>query len=75
MARQLPSAVASLVGRRLLGSQFQLLQRAGSVVEANGLGCSAVCGIFPDQGSDPCPPCWQADFYPRYTRKILLFLL
>ena len=26
--------------------------------------CSAACGIFPDQGSNPCPLHWQADFQP-----------
>ena len=35
--------------------------RAGSVVVAHGLSCSAACGIFPDQGSNPCPLHWQAD--------------
>ena len=30
----------------------------GSVVVAHGLSCSAVCGIFPDQGSNPCPLHW-----------------
>ena len=28
---------------------------AGSVAVAHGLSCSAACGIFPDQGSNPCP--------------------
>ena len=28
---------------------------AGSVVVAHGPTCSAACGIFPDQGSNPCP--------------------
>ena len=32
-----------------------------SVVVAHGLSCSAVCGIFLDQGSNPCPLHWQAD--------------
>ena len=36
-------------------------RRAGSVVVAHGPSCSAACGIFPDQGSDPCPLLWQAD--------------
>ena len=36
-------------------------RRAGSVVVAHGLSCSAACGIFPDQGSNPCPLPWQAD--------------
>ena len=30
-------------------------RRAGSVVVAHGPSCSAACGIFPDQGSNPCP--------------------
>ena len=45
---------ASLVGST--GSK-----RAGSVVVAHGPSCSAACGIFPDQGSNPCPLHWQAD--------------
>ena len=39
-------------------------RRAGSVVVAQGLSCSAACGIFPDQGSNPCPLHWQADSQP-----------
>ena len=35
------------------------LQSAGSVVVAHGLSCSAACGIFLDQGSNPCPLHWQ----------------
>ena len=27
----------------------------GSVVVARGLSCSVACGIFPDQGLNPCP--------------------
>ena len=30
-------------------------RRAGSVLVAHGPSCSAACGIFPDQGSNPCP--------------------
>ena len=26
-----------------------------------GLSCSTACGIFPDQGSKPCPLHWQVD--------------
>ena len=37
---------------------------AGSVVVAHGLSCSTACGIFPDQGSNPCPLHWQADSQP-----------
>ena len=36
-------------------------RRTGSVVVAHGPSCSAACGIFPDQGSNPCPLHWQAD--------------
>ena len=35
---------------RSTGSRY-----AGSVVVVQGLSCSAACGIFPDQGSNPCP--------------------
>ena len=37
---------------------------AGSVVVAHGPCCSTACGIFPDQGSNPCPLHWQADSQP-----------
>ena len=39
-------------------------RRAGSVIVAHGLSRSAACGIFPDQGSNPCPLHWQADSQP-----------
>ena len=39
-------------------------RRAGSVGVAHGPSCSAACGIFPDQGSNPCPLHWQADSQP-----------
>ena len=35
-----------------------------SVVVAHGPSCSAACGIFPDQGSNPCPLHRQADSQP-----------
>ena len=41
-------------------------RRAGSVVVAHGPSCSAACGIFPDQGSNPCPLHWQADSQPLH---------
>ena len=40
-----------------------LAEAWASVVEAHGLSCFAACGIFPDQGSNPCPLHWQADSY------------
>ena len=39
-------------------------RRAGSVVVAHGPSCSAACGTFPDQGSNPCPLHRQADSQP-----------
>ena len=36
----------------------------GSVVVTHGPNCSVACGIFPDQGSNPCPLHWQADSQP-----------
>ena len=39
-------------------------RRAGSVVVAHGPSCSAARGIFPDQGSNPCPLHRQADSQP-----------
>ena len=39
-------------------------RRAGSAIVAHGPSCSAACGVFPDQGSNPCPLHWQADSQP-----------
>ena len=61
-------------------------RHAGSVVVAHGPSCSVACGIFPDQGSNPCPLHWQADFQPLchqgspnffffLTRLIMTFVL
>ena len=41
-------------------------RRAGSVVVEHGPSCSVACGIFPDQGSNPCPLHWQADSQPLH---------
>ena len=71
-------AVASLVEHRLQERRLQQLWHAGSVVVAHGLqsagsvvvahgpSCSAACGIFPDQGSNPCRLHWQADSQPLH---------
>ena len=37
----------------------------GFGVVAHELSCLTACGIFPDQGLDPCPLHWQADSYPQ----------
>ena len=49
----------------------------GSVVVAHGLSCSAACGIFPNQGSNPCPLHWQADSQPLHHQgsPLPLFLM
>ena len=39
-------------------------RRTSSAIVAHGPSRSAACGIFPDQGSNPCPLHWQADSQP-----------
>ena len=46
---------------RLQAHRLQQLWHEGSVVVAHRLSCSVACGIFPDQGSNPCPLHWQVD--------------
>ena len=64
--RGLLIAVASLLVDGLWGAWASVVvahrpQSAGSVPVAYGLSCSAACGIFLDQGLNPCPLCWQVD--------------
>ena len=77
---QAPDAAASPAAERALqGTQAAgLLQHVGSEVTAavpglwstsstavaHGLSCSETCGVFPDQGSDPCLLHWQAETLP-----------
>ena len=35
-----------------------------SVIMVQGLSCCAACGVFPDQGLNPCLLYWQADSLP-----------
>ena len=49
--------VASLVAEHRL--QTRRLSSCGSRAQL-----PAACGIFPDQGSNPCPLHWQADSQP-----------
>ena len=49
-----------------LGTRAQQLMLPGSRAQtgptvAHGLSCSSPCGIFPDQGLNPCLLHWQAD--------------
>ena len=41
-----------------------LLIAVASLIVARGLSCSMACGIFRDQGSNPCPLHWQTDSLP-----------
>ena len=34
---------------------MQAVEHVGSVVVVHGLCCPKACGMFPDQGSNPCP--------------------
>ena len=58
------SRCAGLSPQRPLLLQSTGSRCAGSVVVAHGLSCSVACGIFPDQGPNPCPLHWQADSQP-----------
>ena len=51
-------------------------RRAGSATVAHGPSRSAACGIFPDQGSNPCLLHWQADSQPLHHQgsPTLVFL-
>ena len=42
-----------------------------SIVVAYGLNCSTTCGIFPDQGLNPCLLHWQTDSLPLSHRGAL----
>ena len=44
----------------------QALKCMCSVVVTCRLSCPEACKIFTDQGSNPCPLLWQAEFYPLY---------
>ena len=50
-------------------------RRASSVVVAHGPSCSVACGIFLDQGSNPCPLHWQADSQPLHHQGSPTFIL
>ena len=51
-------------------------RRADSAIVAYRPSRSTACGIFPDQGSNPCPLHWQADSQPlRHQGSPRPFLL
>ena len=48
------------------------LKGAGSVAVAHALNCPRACGIFPDQGSNPCPHCVGMQILSHWaTREVL----
>ena len=49
------SRCAGLTLSRPLSLRRTGSRRTGSVIVAHGPSCSVACGIFPDQGSNPCP--------------------
>ena len=53
---------AVMLGLLLLQSTDTRVRGLDSV--ARGLSCPEVGGIFPDQGSNPCPLHWQVDCQP-----------
>ena len=58
------SRCAGLSPSRSLWPRSTGSRRSGSAIVAHGPSCFAACGIFPDQGSNPCPLHWQADSQP-----------
>ena len=44
--------------------QTETLEGTGSAAVALGISCSLSCGIFLDQGLNPCPLHWREDSYP-----------
>ena len=70
----------SCCGARALGMRAPVvvargLQSTGSAVVVHGPSCSAACGLFPDQGSNPCPLNWQVDSYPLCHQGSPYFIL
>ena len=57
------------------GVWAQWLQFPGSLVWAHRLSRPSACGIFPDQGSNPCLLHWQADSLPLSHQGSPLYVL
>ena len=55
-------------------TEHRLQGTQASVVVVPGLSCSTGCGIFPNQGPNPCLLHWQADSWPlSYQRSPISF--
>ena len=74
---QLLTAVASLLGKHMGFRKCNFLAAAcmGFSSGVQGLSCSIACGIFPDQGSNPCHLHWQADSQPLDDQGSPLLML
>ena len=70
-ARALGTRASVVAAGGLSSCSAWALGHAYSAVGAHGLSCSVACGIFPDQGSNPCPLHWQADSFFFFGRRIL----
>ena len=74
-AQDLGRWASVVAARRLSSCGSWALGCADSVVMTHRLSCSAACGIFPDQGSNPCP-CFGSRFLsttpPRKSSTCLL---
>ena len=55
-----------MVSRGYIFIAVASLVAAQTLVAVHRLSFSAACGIFPDQGLNPCPLRWQADSYPPH---------
>ena len=60
-AQALGTRASVLVARGLSSCSSRALERRLSSCGTHRLNCSVACGIFPDQGSNPCPLHWQVD--------------
>ena len=62
LLQSIGSRVHGLQQLQYLGSAVMApgVYSTGLVAVAHGLSCSAACGIFSDQGSNPCLLHWQA---------------
>ena len=63
-AQVLPGLQSLQLASSVVAAQLMDCGTQTSIVVACGLSCSKVCGIFPDQGSNPSPLHWQVDSYP-----------
>ena len=66
---------ARALGARASVVVVHRLSSCGSRALERRLSCSAACGIFSDQGSNPCPLHWQADSFFFFLILFIYFWL